>query len=73
METWLSKELLKHFQFPEIKPDSLIELLGSERFVVSERAVELIGGDDYQDEQGKKFVSGFFAIRKLFAGDIIEC
>ena len=50
METWLSKELLKHFQFPEIKPDSLIELLGSERFVVSERAVELIGGGNCEEK-----------------------
>ena len=50
----------------------MIELFGGQGLVVGERAVELIGGDNHQNEQDEKSVNSFFAIYDVFAGDIIE-
>ena len=42
--------LLYRFQFPEVKPDALLELLGGERLIIGERAEEFVSPGDYNSQ-----------------------
>lgn len=64
--------LLHRFEFPEVKPHALFELLRGQRLIVGERAEEGVG--DYYGDDGQKdnFVNNFRFGRQFFGEDVVE-